>query len=74
MGYSGPCPPDGETHIYEISVYALNRALEVPPLTGRAKVLAGMEGGVIGYGATEAGYRRIARFEEIIVFHLTPTP
>ncbi|MDA0798861.1 MAG: YbhB/YbcL family Raf kinase inhibitor-like protein [Chloroflexi bacterium] len=74
LGYSGPCPPDGETHIYEISVYALDRALEVPPLTGRAEVLAGMEGGVIGYGVTAAGYRRIARFEEIIVFHLTPTP
>ncbi len=74
LGYSGPCPPDGETHIYQISVYALDRALEVPPLTGRAEVLAGMEGGVIGYGVTEAGYRRIPRFEEIIVFHLTPTP
>jgi hypothetical protein len=37
-------------------------------------MLATMEGGVIGYGVTQAGYRRVARFEEIIVFHLTPTP
>jgi Raf kinase inhibitor-like YbhB/YbcL family protein len=74
LGYSGPCPPDGETHIYELNVYALDRALKIPPLTGRALVLAAMEGAVIGHGVSHAGYRRIARFEEIIVFHATPTP
>ena len=26
LGYSGPCPPDGETHIYDISVYSIDRA------------------------------------------------
>jgi hypothetical protein len=56
------------------SAFIRSTALKVPPLTGRAEMLATMEGGVIGYGVTQAGYRRVARFEEIIVFHLTPTP
>jgi Raf kinase inhibitor-like YbhB/YbcL family protein len=74
LGYSGPCPPDGETHIYEINVYALDRAMDLPPLTHRAEVLATMDGAVVGHGVLQAGYRRVPRFEEIIVFHLTPEP
>jgi Raf kinase inhibitor-like YbhB/YbcL family protein len=74
LGYSGPCPPDGETHIYDFNVYALDRLLDLEAYTGRAEVLAAMEGAVIGHGVTQAGYRRVDRFEEIIVFRTTPEP
>ena len=29
IGFSGPCPPEGETHAYSLSLYALNQVLEV---------------------------------------------
>ena len=29
IGYSGPCPPEGETHAYSLSLYALDQVLEV---------------------------------------------
>lgn len=74
LGYTGPCPPDGETHIYEVNVYSLDKELELPPLSPRADILAAMEGSVIAHGVSQAGYRRVARYEEIVVFKLTPTP
>ncbi len=29
VGYSGPCPPEGESHAYSLSLYALDQVLEV---------------------------------------------
>jgi Raf kinase inhibitor-like YbhB/YbcL family protein len=29
VGFSGPCPPEGETHAYSLSLYALDQVLEV---------------------------------------------
>jgi Raf kinase inhibitor-like YbhB/YbcL family protein len=29
IGFSGPCPPEGETHAYSLSLYALDQVLEV---------------------------------------------
>lgn len=30
LGWSGPCPPAGETHTYEFEVHALSQQVEVP--------------------------------------------
>ena len=30
-GYSGPCPPRGETHRYVFTIYALNKVVDTPP-------------------------------------------
>lgn len=29
IGFSGPCPPEGESHAYSLSLYALDQVLEV---------------------------------------------
>lgn len=29
IGFSGPCPPEGQTHAYSLSLYALDQVLEV---------------------------------------------
>lgn len=29
IGFAGPCPPEGETHAYSLSLYALDQVLEV---------------------------------------------
>jgi Raf kinase inhibitor-like YbhB/YbcL family protein len=30
IGYFGPCPPEGETHEYSLTLYALDQMLELP--------------------------------------------
>ena len=30
-GYTGPCPPKGEKHLYQITVYALKNTITIPP-------------------------------------------
>ena len=30
-GYTGPCPPPGEKHLYKITVYALKKIITIPP-------------------------------------------
>ena len=37
--YGGPCPPEGETHRYELTVHALNQALDVADDTPTAEVV-----------------------------------
>lgn len=58
VGYGGPCPPPGETHRYRFRVYALNRALELPPDTRRAELIEAMEGRAIARGDLTGRFRR----------------
>ena len=74
LGFAGPCPPRGESHRYELHVYALDRELELPPLTPRAEVIRAMDGSVVGHGVLTARYQRIEREDENVVFKVTPTP
>jgi Raf kinase inhibitor-like YbhB/YbcL family protein len=74
LDYSGPCPPDGELHSYQFHVDALDQALDLPQFAPRQDVLAAMEGAIIGHGQFEAGFRRVSRFEENVVFKITPEP
>jgi hypothetical protein len=57
-GYFGPCRPDGETHVYEINVYAVDRVLNLPPSAQLSEVLTAMEGTVISHGIEQAIYPR----------------
>ena len=36
-GYFGPCPPDGETHVYENNVYVVDQVLDLPPSARRSE-------------------------------------
>ena len=59
-------------HIYEFHVYALDQALDLPQFAPRLNVLAAMEGAIIGHCQFEAGFRRVSRFEENVVFKIRP--
>ena len=39
VGYDGPCPPPGETHVYRLSVLALGQQVELPDATPAAELL-----------------------------------
>jgi Raf kinase inhibitor-like YbhB/YbcL family protein len=46
-GYSGPCPPTGQSHRYFITLYALDTTLDLAGGTSKAQVLAAMEGHIL---------------------------
>ncbi|MGB8252962.1 MAG: YbhB/YbcL family Raf kinase inhibitor-like protein [Anaerolineaceae bacterium] len=43
IGYSGPCPPAGETHSYIITIYALDANLDLDPAVNIIRLLDVME-------------------------------
>jgi hypothetical protein len=59
IGYSGPCPPRGETHTYFFNVYGLDAKLDLPPGSGKAALEKAMQGHAVQYGGQAiATYRR----------------
>jgi len=54
-GYSGPCPPPGETHHYVFAIYALDTAqLGVPADAAPASVHAALEGHTLASATLQA--------------------
>lgn len=53
-GYTGPCPPPGETHRYQFKVYGLDAMLEIPPGSDKHALVAAMKGHVMQFGETVA--------------------
>ena len=47
IGYSGPCPPGGQTHRYFFRLYALDGKLNLAPGAGRADLDAAMKGHIL---------------------------
>lgn len=39
LGYMGPCPPVGDTHIYHFRLYALDTEVILPPGLPRSRIL-----------------------------------
>ena len=58
VGYSGPCPPPGETHRYQFRVYGLDSMVDVPPGSPVHDLVRAMKGHVLQYGETVALYSR----------------
>jgi len=58
IGYSGPCPPPGETHRYFFKVYGLDTMLECPPGANDHELVRAMRGHVVQFGETFAMYSR----------------
>ncbi|MBH65633.1 MAG: YbhB/YbcL family Raf kinase inhibitor-like protein [Chloroflexi bacterium] len=58
VGYSGPCPPDGETHEYVFFIYALSEQLlfESPP--SPMEISSAIRGKVFGTGSFSGMYGR----------------
>ncbi|MGA2161765.1 MAG: YbhB/YbcL family Raf kinase inhibitor-like protein [Methanoregula sp.] len=58
IGYSGPCPPHGQTHRYFFKVYGLDSELDLAPGAVKDEFLRTMGGHVVQYGETYVTYGR----------------
>lgn len=58
-GYTGACPPPGESYRYVFTLYALDSPLPLPPGAVRAAVNEAMRGHVLATGRLTATYRRM---------------
>ena len=58
IGYTGPCPPPGETHRYFFKVYGLDAMLDCPAQGTDRDLVRAMRGHVVQFGETFAMYRR----------------
>jgi hypothetical protein len=58
IGYSGPCPPHGQTHRYFFKVYGLDAELDIAPGATKEEFLRAMGGHVVQYGETFVTYGR----------------
>lgn len=56
LGYAGPCPPEGQTHTYAFTLYALNRAIYLADGAVKADVLKEMEGKIISQATLNGTY------------------
>jgi len=60
-GYRGPQPPPGQLHHYRLTLFALDRDLELAPALPANVVLEALAGHVIGRGELAVTYRREVR-------------
>ena len=58
VGYGGPCPPPGKAHRYFFKLYALDRALDLPPKATKADLLVAMNGHVLAQDELMGLYQR----------------
>lgn len=56
--YIGMCPPDGSTHQYVFTIYALNRRLEVPAVQPPQATLAAIEEAAVARGTLTGRFSR----------------
>ncbi|MEY3691650.1 MAG: hypothetical protein RJB57_1306 [Actinomycetota bacterium] len=56
--YAGPCPPEGETHRYSLSVYAVSQVLEAQTGDGAPSLRAAIEAAALEVASTEFTYTR----------------
>ncbi|WP_420450712.1 YbhB/YbcL family Raf kinase inhibitor-like protein [Ilumatobacter sp.] len=52
VGYAGPCPPPGETHVYRVTVHALGQQVELVDATPAAELLDFVESVAIASAST----------------------
>ncbi|EEF57031.1 YbhB/YbcL family Raf kinase inhibitor-like protein [Pedosphaera parvula] len=58
VGYSGPCPPRGQTHHYIFEVYALNEQLQLKSKASRKDFEAAIKGHVLARGRLVGTYQK----------------
>jgi Raf kinase inhibitor-like YbhB/YbcL family protein len=58
IGYRGPCPPRGNAHRYQFTVYALDRVLDTSGTVDRAAFNTATQGAIIGKGTITGFYYR----------------
>ncbi|NLN08924.1 MAG: YbhB/YbcL family Raf kinase inhibitor-like protein [Methanoculleus thermophilus] len=58
VGYTGPCPPQGESHRYLFRIYGLDAPLNLPPGADRIALGRAMGDVIRQYGEAAAAYGR----------------
>jgi len=58
IGYSGACPPPGETHRYIFKLYALDTRLNLSPEYSKLEILDAMKGHVLAQAKLTGLYKR----------------
>jgi Raf kinase inhibitor-like YbhB/YbcL family protein len=58
IGYSGPCPPEGQEHEYVFFIYALSEPLNIRDDATALDMSAALRGKVIGTGSFSGTYVR----------------
>jgi Raf kinase inhibitor-like YbhB/YbcL family protein len=58
IGYSGPCPDDGKTHHYALTVYALDTKLALPVETQGRQLLTAIDGHILARGQIVGTYTK----------------
>lgn len=61
IGYSGPCPPEGEEHTYSIRIYGLDEPLDLNPGSTRDWLERKMDGHIVQYGQADIHYQRTSQ-------------
>jgi hypothetical protein len=57
-GYGGPCPPAGNPHQYQFTLYALDQLLDLHMGASKNEVFNAMQGHILGQGRLTATYQR----------------
>ena len=58
IGYSGPCPPPGAAHIYQLSLYGLNSMLKLKRGLQFSHLIKGLRGHVLAKVSLQARFSR----------------
>ncbi len=58
IGYGGPCPPPGNPHRYQFTLYALDQILNLEAGASKKQVLEAMQGHVLAQGRLIGTYQR----------------
>jgi Raf kinase inhibitor-like YbhB/YbcL family protein len=58
MDYRGPCPPQGSTHRYVFTLYALDQMLDLEPGANEIELLAAMDGHILEQAVLAANFTR----------------
>ncbi len=58
IGYSGPCPPPGNTHRYFIRLYALDAPTSLPPAATRKELDNAMQGHILAKAELMGRFKR----------------
>jgi len=61
IGYGGPCPPAGDTHSYDFTLYAIDGLLDLGPGASKEELLVAMEGRMLAVATLVGTYERTER-------------
>jgi Raf kinase inhibitor-like YbhB/YbcL family protein len=59
--YNGPCPPKSALHHYNLTLYALDEKISVPPDASALTLLSSMQGHILGQATLKMMYSRLTK-------------